>query len=166
MAQPLLNLNQFTQAPVVGMEALGIGSANNVIQAVVSANQATTLSPGQAIKFDTATLQAGSPAIVSCAPNAYADGYVLYDVKNGGLVLTAGVECQILLSGFIWMYVDGTTIDQGLTVEDTSNVGGVEPLGTSGGSLRRGTAIDYGVSGSLIRVNLLPAIIKAVLAAS
>lgn len=166
MSQPLLSLNQFAQQAVVGQEALGIGGPNNVIQAVVSPNQATTLSPGQAIKFDANVLQAGIPAIVSCAANAYADGYVLYDVKNGGINLTIGDICQILIGGFMWMFVDGTTIDQGAVVEDTANVGGVEPLGTTGGSYPRGIAIDYGVTATLIRVNLMPAVTKVTAAAA
>ena len=165
MAQPTINLNQFTQAPVVGQEALGIGGPNNVIQAVVSPTGSPSLAPGQAIKFDTTILQAGIPAIVACAANAYADGYILYDVKAGG-ALTAGTFVEILIGGFLWMYVDGTTIDQGTVVEDTANVGGVEPLGTTGGAYPRGIAIDYGVTGALIRVNLMPAVTKVCAAAA
>lgn len=167
-AQPSLNLNQFSQQPILGQLALGIGSFPLVIQAVISANQASALTPGQAVKFDAAVTStpSGLPPIVACAQTAYADGYVLYDVKNQASQLIAATVIQIVLDGILWMLVENTTVDVGVVVEDGADAGTVEPLGTTGSSFPRGISLDYGTVGQLIRVHVQPAVTKVTAAAA
>jgi|ERR1035437_1829329 hypothetical protein len=159
-SQPLLNLNQFGQQPVLGMAAFGAPQALNVIQAVVSATGTPTLYSGQAIKYDATitTTPSAIPPIVAAAGTAYADGYILYDVQNGGGITQAQV-CQIVLQGVLWMLAE-STVSVGDIVQDGADVGGVATYGTST-YYPRGVSLDYGTVGQLIRVNLSPFTIKA-----
>ena len=164
--QPNLSLNQFGQQAIVGQLAMGIGSPPNVISAVVSANQATTLSYGQAIKFDTAVVtQIGVPPIISCAASTLADGYLIYSTKNAGTALTAGVFVEVLLGGVMWMLVEGTTVLSGSLLEDGADVGSMQPFATTG-NFPRGVSLDWATSGQLFRANLQPGNIKAANAAA
>jgi|SRR5579864_574655 len=166
-AQPSLNLNQLTLQSVLGQLALGLNGAPALtIQAVVSATGSPSLSPGQAVKFDTTitTNPTGLPPIVACAANAYADGYIVYDVKLGG-TLTAGTILQVLLQGAMWMLVEGTTVDSGSVLEDGADVGSMEPFATTG-NYPRGVSLDYATSGQLFRAFLTPFTIKSAQASS
>lgn len=165
--QPSLNLNQFSQQPVLGQLALGIGSFPIVRQVVISPNQATALAFGQACKYDTTVTSnpTGLPPIVSCAASAYADGYLLYDVQHQGAALTSGIVVQLLLQGAIWMLVEGTTVDSGSVLEDGADVGSMEPFATMG-NYPRGISLDYATSGQLFRADLTPFTIKAAQAAA
>ena len=165
--QPLLNLNQFSQQPVLGQLALGIGSWPIVRQVVISPNQATALAAGQAVKYDTAVTAnpTGLPPIIACAANAYADGYLLYDVQHQGAALTANVVVQIVLQGAVWMLVEGTTVDSGSVLEDGADVGSMEPFATTG-NYPRGVSLDYATSGQLFRADLTPFTIKSAQAAA
>lgn len=160
MSQPNLNLNQFAQQPVVGMLATIPGGFNQTIQAVVSVNQASALAAGQAIKFDTALTTNNLPPIVSCAANAYADGYVIYNVKTQQASFTAGVVVEILLDGILWMLADGANVTLGNALQDTANAGGMANYATTG-DFSRGTALDFGTNGQLFRALLKPAAVKA-----
>lgn len=160
-SQPNLSLNQFSQQPILGQLALALGAPPMVIQAVVSTTGSPSLSPGQAIKFDTTivTGPTGIPPIVACAASAYADGYILYDVKSGG-TLTAGTVVQILLQGVIWMLADGT-VDSGTVLQDdASDVGAMEAWATTG-AYPRGVSLDYATVGQLFRANVSPFTVKA-----
>ena len=168
--RPQLSLTSIYLPQVVGMLAEGIGTAAIIRQVIVSPNQATSLLPGQAVKYDTSLTGNSVPGIVACAQNAYADGYVIYDIKNGGNAsnspLTSGTVCQICIFGAMLMLVDGTTIQPGQVVEDGADAGGVEPLGTTAGAFPRGVALAYGVSGAVIPVDLYPGVTKVVAAAA
>ena len=159
--QPQLNLNQFSQQPVVGQLAMGLnGSPTVAIQAVVSATGSPSLSPGQAIMFDTTvtTSPTGVPPIVAASATQYADGYIIYDVKLGG-TLTSGTFVQIMLQGIMWMLAEGT-IDSGSALQDGADVGGVAVFATTS-DYPRGTSLDYGTVGQLVRAFLTPATVKA-----
>lgn len=154
--QPTLSLNQFKMQPVLGMQAIGIGSPPIVRSVLVSPNQATTLTPGQAIKYDVTVLQNGLPAIVSAVGTEPADGYLLYSLKNGGLLFTANDRCEILLQGAMWMMCEGTTIDMGNQLQDGTDAGGMAPYATST-YYSRGVALDYATgAGTLFRADLTP----------
>lgn len=159
-SQPNLSLNQFSQQPILGMQAMVAGSLPMVIQAVVSATGSPTLYPGQAVKFDSAITSTPSalPPIIAAAPTAYADGYILYDVKNSS-GMTSGVVVQIVLQGVLWMLAE-STVSVGDIVQDGADVGGVATFATAT-YYPRGVSLDYGTVGQLIRVNLSPFTIKA-----
>jgi hypothetical protein len=164
--QPNLSLNQFKMQPVLGMQALGIGSFPIVKSVVVSPNQATTLTPGQAIMFDTTVDQNGIPAIISATGEQYADGYLLYSLKNGGLLFTTGDICEILQQGAMWMMCEGTTIDQGNQLQDGADAGGMAPYATTG-YYSRGVALDYATgAGTLFRADLTPFTVKSAASAA
>lgn len=156
--QPSLSLNQFKMQPVLGMQAMGIGSFPLVVSAVVSPNQATSLSPGQAIQFDTAVLQAGTPSIIA-APSTVGqqlvDGYLLYSLRMGGTLFTSGNLCEVLLQGAMWMMAE-SAIDMGNQLQDGADVGGMAAYATTG-YYSRGVALDYAATaGTLFRANLTP----------
>lgn len=154
--QPQLNLNQFSQQAVVGQLALGLtGSPTIAIQAVVSATGSPSLSPGQAVKFDTTitTNPTGLPPIVACAQNAYADGYIIYDVKLGG-TLTVGTKVQIMLQGVMWVLADGT-VQSGNALQDDATDIALELYATTG-AFSRGVSLDFATVGQLFRAFLSP----------
>jgi len=164
--QPQLSLNQFKMQTVLGMQAMGIGSFPIVKSFIVSPNQATTLTPGQAVQIDTAVLQNGLPAIIAASGTQYADGYLLYSLKNGGLLFTAGDICEVLQQGAMWMMVESTTIDQGNALQDGTDAGAMSPFATTG-YYPRGIALDYAVgAGTLFRADLTPFTAKSAQAAA
>lgn len=164
--QPQQSLNLFTQQPILGQAAFTNPGTLTVLQAVVSANQATALVPGQAIQFDSAIVStpSGLPPIISASGTQYADGYILYDVKAGG-ALIAGVTLQIVLGGILWMLSEAA-VNIGAQLQDGADAGGVATFATTS-YYPRGVSLDYAsAAGQLIRCNMQPAIAKAVVAAA
>lgn len=168
--QPFQSLTQLLPQGIAGPDALGLTTNPIVITVKISPNQLTSLVPGQAVKFDAAVTAVGVPNIIACAQNAYADGYVLYDAKNGGATslspLQANNECLMLISGVQWFFVNSANVVQGQVIEDSPVAGGVEPLGTTVGAFPRGIAIDYGATGSIVRCLMMPAAAKICAAAA
>ena len=164
-SQPNLSLNQFSQQPILGQLALSLGSPPLVIQAVVSATGSPTLYAAQAIQFDSTitSTPSGVPPIVAASGTQYADGYILYDVKNNGGWTSANVV-QVVLQGVLWMLAE-STVDVGQVVQDGADVGGVAAFATTSYD-PRGISLDYGTVGQLIRVMLFPASNKAAQAAA
>jgi hypothetical protein len=165
MPQPQLSLNQFQLQTIVGVQAFEGPGVIQTLQAVISPNQATALSAGQAVQFDTAITAAGLPNIIAAAPNVYADAYLLYDIQKSQSQFVSGAVVQIALGGILQMLAEAT-IEPGNVVQDnTTDPGGVAPWATTG-YYPRGVAIDYGVAGQIVRVNLAPFAIKAAQAAA
>lgn len=160
VAQPNLSLNQFNQQPILGQQAFEGPNALVSIQAVVSATGSPSLYPGQAVKFDTTITgtPSGLPQIVAAAGTAYADGYILSDVKNAA-PLTSGAVVVIVLQGILWMLAE-STVTIGDILQDGADAGGVATFATTN-YYPRGVALDYGTVGQLIRCNMTPFTIKA-----
>lgn len=159
--QPLLSLNQFNQQPVLGQAAFDGPGALVAIHAQVSATGAASLAPGQAVQFDSAItgVPSGLPQIVAASASQYADGYVLFDVKNTSPIVSPQVVV-IVLRGILWMLSDAA-INIGQVVQDGADVGGVSPFATTG-AYPRGVSLDYcAAAGVLVRINLTPFTIKA-----
>ena len=110
VTQQQLNLNQFSLQAIVGQKAENFG-LTMVKQCVVSPNQTTALVPGQAVQFDTAVTSGPIPSIIAASPSQKADGYIEYDVKNGGN-LVSGVVCSVIISGALYLLAD-VAMDQG-----------------------------------------------------
>lgn len=139
-----ININQFGQATVQGALDLNI-TKSGIFQGQVSANQASALSPGQAVKFDTSS--GVIPQVVSAAIGDIAIGFLVFDTQKAAPV--AGDRVQIAYFGgpCMWMTAGGT-IAAGAAVENKSD-GTVQ---TKSAQATRGYALDPATSGNLLRV--------------
>ncbi len=148
VTQQQLNLNQFSLQAIVGQKAENFG-LTMVKQCVVSPNQTTALVPGQAVQFDTAVTSGPIPSIIAASPSQKADGYIEYDVKNGGN-LVSGVVCSVIISGALYLLAD-VAMDQGAVFEDAVD-GNIEPFGTTAGAYPRGEVLAPAAAGQIVPV--------------
>lgn len=139
-----ITINQFQQTTVQGALDLNI-MTSRVFQGQVSANQATALTPGQAVKFDTST--GVIPQVVAAAVGDIAIGFLVFDTQKGAPV--AGDRVQIAFFGgpVMWMTAGGT-ITAGAAVENKSD-GTVQ---IKSAQATRGYALDPATNGNLLRV--------------
>lgn len=145
---PNINPNQFAQVTVRGQLDLNIAKSATVIQGVVSANQATALQAGDAVKMDNTT--GNIPTFVAAAVGDDAIGIIVFDEKKSSPV--AGDYIQVALlngAGVMWMTA-GATVLVGALLEDS----GSRTLVTRSAQKMRGIALDPGTTGNLFRVIL------------
>lgn len=149
-----LNLNQFTQIPVQGERDLVI-EQTGIISGVISASQATALTPGTAVKLDTASGLV--PSFIAAGQDDVGIGEIIYDLKSSSL--NAGDPVQVALfekSVVMWLTAGGT-IAAGAFVEDK----GDGTIQTQTSHAMRGQALDPGVATQLMRVFLRNALATA-----
>lgn len=105
------NINSFSQTPVQGQMDLSIGSS--VVTGYVSANQATALIAGQAVKGDNATPSTnfdGPPPLLALASNSDpCMGFVARNIKDINAPTYAKVELA-LEGSCMYMTSDSTTV--------------------------------------------------------
>lgn len=138
-----MNINQFAQQTIRGQLDQNI-PPGPVISGVVSANQATALKAGDAVKMDTTS--GNVPQFVAAAVSDVAIGNVVFDEKKASPV--AGDAIQVALFGCImWMTARGSVAVQA-NLENYTD-GTVQTL--SSGKMR-GIALDVATTGNLLRV--------------
>jgi hypothetical protein len=143
------NLNQFGPPTVIrGMLALNQpGISGLTITAIISASQATAMSPGDFVKLDTAA-QPGMPSAVAAAVGDTLWGCLIWSPKKASYV--AGDVVEVALPGSIIWLTAGATISAGAQVEDT----GSSTIQTKSAQALRGEVIDPATSTQLTRVRL------------
>lgn len=138
-----ININQFAQTTIRGQLDQNI-PPGPVISGVVSANQATALKAGDAVKMDTTS--GNVPSFVAAAASDVAIGHVVFDEKKASPV--AGDVIQVALFGCImWMTARGSITVQA-NVENFTD-GTVQTLASA---KMRGIALDVATTGQLLRV--------------
>lgn len=138
-----ININQFAQSTIRGQLDPNI-PAGPSISGVVSANQATALKAGDAVKMD--QLVGNVLSFVAAAASDVAIGHVVFDEKKASPV--AGDAIQVALFGSVmWMTAGGTILVQA-NVESKSD-GTVQ---TQSAAKMRGIALDPATTANLLRV--------------
>jgi len=148
---PVLNPNQFSQTPYVGM--LDLRFNYDTVSAQIDVSQATALYAGAAVKLvDSAD---GAPKVIGCAADSdEVFGFINFDIKT--IQYVAGSVCELSISGnVIYLYATGA-ISRGAQVTlDITTMGGVSQLVGSSGANIVGFAYDKATAaGQLIRVKL------------
>jgi len=148
---PVLNPNQFSQTPYVGM--LDLRFNYDTVSAQIDVSQATALYAGAAVKLvDSAD---GAPKVIGCAADSdEVFGFINFDIKT--IQYVAGSVCELSISGnVIYLYATGA-ISRGAQVTlDIRTMGGVSQLVGSSGANIVGFAYDKATAaGQLIRVKL------------
>ena len=156
---PVQSINQFAQAPQLGM--IDMRFDYNTVAVQIDVSQVTPLFAGAAVKVvDSAD---GVPKVVGCAANSdEVFGTINFDIKTVSYV--AGVGAEISMAGNVVYLYATSAISRGARVQlDLSTNGGVTALVGSSGADIVGWAYDKAVSaGQLIRVFLLvPSFAKA-----
>lgn len=148
---PVLNPNQFSQIPYLGM--IDLRFPPNTVSVIIDVSQSGGLTAGAAVKIvDSA---GGVPKVVGCsADNDQVLGFINFDIKT--VSFTAGMPAEISMAGNCMYLYSTTAIARGLQVCLTlSTNGGV--AAATGSSAKRivGWAYDKApASGYLIRVML------------
>ena len=142
-------LNQFVQAPIVGM--LDMKFNWNTKSAEIDASQVGSLAQGQAVKIvDSA---GGIPKVVGCtADTDEVFGFINYDIKSQ--LFVAGDRVEISQKGNVMFLVATAAVARGAQVVlDTA--GGVYPAALGSGKCLVGFALDKATApGDIIRVEL------------
>lgn len=149
-----LNINQFAQVPVRGQQDLKI-ALSGVLSGLVSPNQATPLTAGDAVKLDAAVLLAGTPQFVAAGNSDVADGYMIFDPKASTVATPNAMQVAMRFPGPVIWLLAAATVHMGAFVEQATG-GGYDVQELAAGKLR-GLALDFGTVGQLIRVILVPA---------
>lgn len=148
-----LNINQFAQVAVRGQQDLKI-ALSGVISGIVSANQATPLTAGDAVMLDNTITIAGTPQFVAAGVGDVAHGYMIFDPKSSTVATPNAIQVALRFWGPVIWLVAAATVRPGFFVEQAAASGDVIELAS--GKLR-GLALDFGTVGNLIRVILIQA---------
>ena len=140
-----LNSNQFAQVPVKGQIDMSIKDGK--IGGMISANQATSLYPGQRVKLDTAA-QVFTPSFVAAAVGDVAIGIIAYNTKQSAFAALEAVEI-ILFGGPVYYAEAAAAITAGALVEGVAGA----KVQTHSAQQQTGIALDgASAAGDLIRV--------------
>ncbi len=142
--------NQTQQTPVVGDLDLSV-LQTGALSGVISANQATALKAGSAVKIDTAITAGSIPQFVAALyTDVAAIGFLRRTSKSA--LFSLGDDCEVVIqpAPIMWLLASGT-ITPGAAVQNYTDSFGVVAL--SGGK-QRGYNLQYAVSGQLTRVLL------------
>lgn len=150
-------INQFTQTPVRGQVE------NNqpvlVLNAQVSANQATSLKAGDIVTLDTAiTVGPGQPLQVIAQGTAVGIGAIVHSAKADTWV--AGDMIEILTWGVMWLLNTAVAIAPMAAVED--NGSGLVQAFASASQKKIGIAVDYVPASTLGRYFIFGPVSSAV----
>lgn len=145
-----LNINQFQQIPVEGDLDLQIASSQT-ISGIVSANQATALTAGMAVKLDSAITSGNVPQFVAAGQDDVAIGYVKRTVQASSFSAADKVEITGNFGPVMWMTAAGS-IACGAYVEQDST-GALIQTYTS--HSKRGLMLDPVSTGQLGRVIIM-----------
>lgn len=149
--------NQERILPILGMLDFNQPPTATIVDAVVSANQATALQPGQIVKLDTSITIPGVWQVVAAADTDIPWGMVIYNTRKNS-VSTPG-QIKVALPGvggnpIIW-HVAGASITLGANLQyDTTGAIDMIPV-ASGKQIAQ--ALDPAASGQLFRIALLSA---------
>lgn len=151
---PNINPNAFAQVTVRGQLDLNISVGAAVIQGVVSANQATALKAGDAVKMDNTS--GNIPTFVAAAVGDDAIGTIVFDEKKSSPASGDYIQVVLLNGAGVQWHTAGGTITVGALLEDT----GSSTLQVRSAQKMRGIALDPATSGNLFRAimrNSVPA---------
>lgn len=148
--------NQFNQQVAVGDVDLGI-MQTGALAGILSPNQSTpglTVVAGAPAKFDTTITSGYVPNFLQAGITDVAIGLFKRTSMVGTFGLLDVVEVALFAGPVVWLLA-AATITPGLTVyQDANNA----VVGTGGGAKSRGIALDYAVSGQVLRVLLVSAV--------
>ncbi len=145
----LLNPNAFDQTGVIrGFIDWSI-QKSGVLSAMVSANQATALKPGDPVKLDSAAT-GNTPQFVAAAASDAKAFYVTASENKSSFVAGDIIEVAGHFGPIMWMLAEAT-IAMGATVEQNAN-GNVQTLNTG---KPRGMALLNGTTGNAVPVLIL-----------
>lgn len=152
---PVAVQNVFTQSPILGMTDLKLNF--NTLSVQFDPAGSGTLVAGMAVKWS--TVSGGAPKVVpSTAQADVVCGFVNYDIKSASYV--AGDRLEISQVGNVMYLYAALAINRGTELCSIPAAiaggcnGGVVPVTGSSGFPIVGFALDTGVIGSLIRVEL------------
>jgi hypothetical protein len=156
MAFTTQNMNQFTQAPMLGAVDL-IPSPNVVSAQILPSSTATAIQQGSAVKLLAGVSGAILVDVQTGPTDAAVFGVIPYnDRKN---LYVKGDIITVVTSGYMYM-LSSAAISRGAVVSITAATASADPLVTTdatSGHFAVGTAIDQAsAAGQLIRVQIQP----------
>lgn len=151
-----ININQFSQTPILGQLDQQI-ARSGVVQGMVSAaNTTTPIHAGDCVDLDPAVTVVGAPQFITALNTDVSFGYMINDPKADTVLTPGFIQVAMRWVGpTIWLTAGGT-IAAGALVEQGAFPGTVVTYGTSTNKVR-GLALDPGTTGNLLRVVLVGA---------
>lgn len=150
-----LYTNVFGQQVVIGDLDLEVMKSGSIV-GIVSPNQASpaaTISAGAFVKIDTTITSGYVINFLQAGQNDLAFGVVRRLVKQGVFSTPQAIEVCIPTLTVMWLLTTGT-VTPGATVYSDST--GALVSTSSAGAKTRGIALDYGLTGTAIRVLITP----------